>query len=427
MRTSIYRDNVKVTGNAIAKFCAKTLSATGEHEVWSGAAATMPQPDDGPLSLVSTSPQDALLVRDTWTIAGIEGEDIYPSIEADGVTFSGIAIAGDGLDELADAVNEGTRETWIVEVYDAPESGDTVTLSIGATPYAYESDGEDEAGIAAALAAEAAADATYTVTAADALILLVAKTPAVNAADVLIDFADSGDGAATKTFDAGPASTVFAASVVSEDLVLTALTPGEEYVVTAESDIVTATHTVTAGVGTGLQTVLVEYLDGDGLLQRKRVDLDGVSTVLVGDDEATALLDCYALAVGTGGGAAGTVTIADDDPTTIATIAVGASEIIRAEALPPERGSPGTRNAFLLTGLQLSVADAACTLRVRKTGPSGGGVLWQATVAAAGNQQWDLSDAPLSCEKSERLYLTIEGDGATATVGWVGYYTGEAA
>lgn len=57
----------------------------------------------------------------------------------------------------------------------------------------------------------------------------------------------------------------------------------------------------------------------------------------------------------------------------------------------------------------------------------GGGVLWQATVAAGGNEQWDLSNAPVACEKSERLYLTIDGDGATATVGWMGYYTGEAA
>jgi hypothetical protein len=198
-------------------------------------------------------------------------------------------------------------------------------------------------------------------------------------------------------------------------------------VVTSASDNIVATHTATGGVGSGLQTVLVEYLDGGGLLQRKRVDLDGTTAVQVADDEATALLDCYALVVGTNGGAVGTVTIADDDQTAIATIAVGASEIIRAEALPPKQGSPGTRNAFLLTGLQLSVAGAACTLRVRKTGPSGGGVLWQATVAAGGNEQWDLSDAPLPCEKSERLYLTIEGNGATATVGWAGYYTGEAA
>lgn len=427
MRTSIYRDGKKVTGNAIAKFCVKTLSTTGEHEVWSGAAATMTQPDDGPLSLVSTSQLDAPLVRDTWTLTGAEGTDPNEAVVIDGVTHASISLTGGALDALAAAVVDGSKQTWLVEIATAPDSGDTVTLSVGATPYAFQSDGEDAAGIASALAALAVADASYTVTAQDEYLICVAKLPAVAAPAVAIDFATSGAGSVSELIAYGPASAVMTATAGELSVVLEAVNVGEAYVVTSASDNIVATHTATGGVGTGLQTVLVEYLDGDGLLQRKRVDLDGTTAVQVADDEATALLDCYALAVGANGGAVGTVTIADDSPTAIATIAVGASEVIRAEATPPEQGSPGVRNAFLLTGLQLSVTGAACTLRVRKTGPSGGGVLWQATVAAGGNEQWDLSNAPVVCEKSERLFLTIEGNGATATVGWVGYYTGEAA
>jgi hypothetical protein len=419
-----------VSGNAIAKFCAKTLSATGEHEVWSGAAATMPQPDDGPLSLVSTSPQDAALVRDTWTIGTQDGTDLVFAIEVEGdESFACLANPDGSLAALVAAVNDGNSESYGAQITVVPDEADTAVLSIGDTDYTFTVDNDDADGVAAGLAALAAADPDYDVSAVGegGYLAVIARLPNTAAPVVTIDCPDSGSAAAQKLVSYGPPSAVFTAASDGDDAVLQAIIAGTEYVVTADSDGVTVTHTATAGVGTGLHAVLVEYMDGDGLLQRRRVDLEGATPVLVADDEATALLDCYALAVGTGGGAAGTVTIADDDPTTIATIAVGASEIIRAEALPPEQGSPGTRNAFLLTGLQLSVAGAACTLRVRKTGPSGGGVLWQATVAAGGNEQWDLSDAPLSCEKSERLYLTIEGNGATATVGWTGYYTGEAA
>lgn len=433
MKSKLYRGARLITSNARTKTVTKTLSSTGEHDVWSGAAATMPQPDDGTLTITSSSVQDAALVADVWTIASAEGTDLAQTIEVAGVTHGAVPLPSDtGFEQLVAAVNNGSKTTYVVIVETLPDAGDDIVVSVGATDYTVEFDHLDADAFAAAIAAAMAADPSYDVVAVGGetgAILLTAKAPNVASPAVTAEFpVEVGTVNVLSLVTHGPASAVMTAAEDEGDLILTADTPGVAYTVTAESDIVAATHTVTGGAGSGLRAVAVEYLTDGGAYRRKIVTLTGTTGADVSDDDVVALLDCYAVSAGNTGGAAGTITIADQTPTTIATIAAGASEVLRCEAgAPPVAGSPGVRNRLQVARIAASVSAAACTLRVRRSGPSGAGVLWSATLPAGGVESWDLTDAPLTAAAGDRVWLTAEGNGATVIASMTWYHEGEAA
>lgn len=433
MLTTIYRNGRKLTGNARSKTIAKTLSTTGEHDLWSGSAATMPQPDDGPLSLVSTSAQDAALTPDTWTVSEEVGIDPQTAITVDGVEHSCVTLPGDdGLERLIDAVNDGSADTHAVIIATLPDNGDDVVVSVGATDYTVERDSElttDE--LATAIAAAMAADPDYDAAApggGSGAVVLTAKAPAEAAPVVSVDFLATGSGSSVQLVEFGPPSAVVTAADVAGDCVLTAIQRGVVYEVTADTDRASVVHTITAGAGTGIQSVWVEYIDGDGLYRRRLVEMLGTAANYPADDEATALLDCYAATVGTGGGAAGTITIGDDTPTELATIAQGGTEILRAEwQVQPEAGSPGVRNFVSIASIAATVTGAAATIRIRRTGGVSSGVAWQAALPAGGSEQWSFLDAPIVAGPGERLRVTVEGNGATITATVIAYAEGEAA
>lgn len=431
MKSKLYRGARLITANARTKTVTKTLSATGEHDVWSGAAATMPQPDDGTLTITSSSVQDAALVADVWTVTGAEGTDFAQTIEVAGVTHGAVQL-GPGFSALEEAVNNGSKTTYAVTITTLPDNGDDVVVSVGATDYTVPRGIEattDE--MADAVATAMAADTHYDAVSVGndfGAVLLVAKLPNVAAPAVTVDFPTTGSGSAQQLVTHGPASVVMTAAEDEGDLILTADTPGVAYTVTAESDLVTATHTVTGGAGSGLRAVAVEYITDGGEYRRKIVTLTGTTGADVSDDDVAALLDCYAASAGNTGGAAGTITIADQTPTTIATIAAGASEVLRCEARAPSvAGSPGVRNRLQVARIAASVSAAACTLRVRRSGPSGAGILWSATLPAGGVESWDLADAPLTAAAGDRVWLTAEGNGATVIAAMTWYHEGEAA
>lgn len=431
MKSKLYRGARLITANARTKTVTKTLSATGEHDVWSGADATMPQPDDGTLTITSSSVHDAALVADVWTITGAEGTDIAQTIEVAGVTH-GAAQLGSGFSALQSAVNNGSKTTYALFIETLPDEGDDIVVSVGETDYTVEFEHPDADAFAAAIAAAMAADPSYDVVAAggeSGAILLTAKAPNVASPAVTAEFpVEVGTVNVLSLVTHGPASAVMTAAEDEGDLVLTADTPGVAYVVTAESDRVTATHTVTGGAGSGLRAVAVEYLTDGGEYRRKIVTLTGTTGADVSDDDVAALLDCYAVSAGDTGGAAGTITIADQTPTTIATIAAGASDVARCEAVAPSvAGSPGVRNRLQVARIAASVSAAACTLRVRRSGPSGAGILWSATLPAGGVESWDLTDAPLTAAAGDRVWLTAEGNGATVIAAMTWYHEGEAA
>jgi len=432
MKSKLYRGARLITANARTKTITKTLSATGEHDVWSGADATMPQPDDGTLTITSSSVQDAAIVADVWTIASAEGTDRDQTIEVAGVTHGAVRLPSDtGWERLAAAVNNGSKTTYVLIIETLPDAGDDIVVSVGATDYTVEFDHVDADAFAAAIAAAMTADPDYDVEAvgaASGAIVLTAKTANVAAPAVSVDFVATGTGSVVAMVTHGPASAVMTATEDDGDLILTADTAGVAYTVTAESDRVTATHTVTGGAGSGLRAVAVEYITDGGGYRRKIVTLTGTTGADVSDDDVAALLDCYAASTGETGGAAGTITIADQTPTTIATIAAGASEVARCEAVAPSvAGSPGVRNRLQVARIAASVSAAACTLRVRRSGPSGAGILWSATLPAGGVESWDLADAPLTAAAGDRVWMTAEGNGATVIAAMTWYHEGEAA
>lgn len=415
-----YRSGRLIVASAIALIATKTLASTGEHDIWSGSGAVPLPVGTTPIVLSSSSVQDAAETRDTWTITGTEGTDPYDAIEVDGVLHASIVIGAGSDAALAAAVNSGSKESWLVEISTAPDSGDSLTLEIGEQEYGFATDGEDAAGCAAALATLAAADAHYTVTAADNYLVCVAKLPAVDAPAISIVFPSSGAGSASQLFAAGPPSAVMSAVAGESQVVLTALAKGEAYVVTAETDNRAATHSITGDIGTGVQYVEVHYIDTTGVTRCEQLALDGLTPVSTGQD-AIALLTVEAVAVGSAGAAVGTITIADDDgsPTTLATIAPGDSTIHRLWW----RAGAGKR-------VQVCSIDASnesatpCTLRLRTKGPSGARLVGQWLIDARSRLVFEWEHAPLELTAGETVYATLEGNGATATVCLLAYSEG---
>jgi hypothetical protein len=368
MDQSIYRDGKVLTGNAFHKVLSKTLGATGEHDVWAGSAATMPQPNGtSPLSITSASLQDAALVRDTWTVVTAGGSDLYYGLEVGGVIHAAMTLAA-----LATAIESGTKETWVIIVTTLPTAGDGVDIDIGAASYQWLLTTEATVDQAAtAIAAVLAADPLYdaaTVGGGSGAVVLTAKTPAVERSDVVVTLTGDGDIASQELFGHGPASTTHSAVESGGTLTVTRDTIGVSSTVAADTDNLTPTHTVTGGAGSGVRSLRVTYLDSDDLVRSEVLTLTGTTAVLTTYD-VVKLLDIVAHASGLTG-AAGTITIADEVPTTIATIAAGDSEVKRLAYSVPTAGNPPGR--WNLVNLQATVTSgAAVILRVRVTGPRG--------------------------------------------------------
>jgi len=420
-----YRAGRLITASAFALGCTKTLGSTGEHDVWSGSG-TLPQPAGTVIRLSSSSAQDAAQVTDVWTISSAAGSDFAQAVEIDGVLHAAVPLPSDtGWERLQAAINNGSKTTYVLIIETLPDAGDDIVVSVGAIDYTVEFDHLDADAFAVAIAAAMAADTHYDAVAAggdSGAVLLTAKAPNVAAPTVTAVF-PGGAGAASvlALVTHGPASTVMTAAEDDGDLVLTADAAGTAYVVTAESDIVTATHTLTGGSGTGIRTALVRYLDAQGQAREEVLTLTGTAAVST-SQTATALLEVQARTVGSTGAAAGTITVTDgaESPTTLATIAAGDAETHRVA------WKAGTAQRFLVVGVHAqNVGGQPATLRIRATGPSGARLLAQHALPLLGEQLLlDLSDSPISLDAGETVRATLEGTGSSCHVALLGYTEG---
>ena len=423
MDQTIYRDGKVLTRNAFQKTLLKTLNDTGEHDVWEGSAATMPQPDGvSTLSITSSSEQDSALTYDTWTVEETGGSDIYVGVVVDGVTHRAAVIAA-----LADAINDGTAETWGIIVSVLPSFGEGVDIDIGAESYQWLLTIEttvDEA--AAAIAAVLAGDPLYTCTAiggGSGAVICIANTPAVETADIVLTLTDDGTIEAVEVFGHGPASTTHTASEAAGVVAIVSNTVGEPSTVTADTDNLTLVHTITGGPGTGIRSVRVSYLDDLDLVRSEVVELAGLTAATTTYD-AVKLLDIVAHSSGPGG-AAGSITITDGDPTTIATITAGDSEVKRFAYSVPTAGNPP--GSWYLTNLQASTSNAAgSTLRVRISGPRGSWLAC-AVIIPPGMAHMPTLESPVRIIPGETLRITLEGNGSTTIVSMSGYGEGVSA
>lgn len=423
MDQTIYRDGKPLTKNGFAKVLSKALGATGEHDVWAGSAASMPTPNGtSALTVVSSSLQDAALVRDTWTVTDTGGSDLYYGLDVGGVVHAAMTLAG-----LAAAIESGTSETWAIIVTTLPTAGEGIDTVIGTPTYQWLRTTEATVDDAAtAIAAVLAADPLYDVAAiggGSGAVVLTAKVPAVERADVVVTLTDDGAIASSELFPHGPASTTHSAVESGGTVTVTRDTIGVSSTVSADTDNLTPVHAVTGGAGSGLRTLRATYIDSDGLVRSEVLTLTGTTAVSTTYDVAT-LLDLLALTSGSAG-AVGTVTIADDAPTTIATIAVGDSEIKRLTYTVPATDTLGRRSGWSLIRLQASVTSAAaCTLRVRITGARGARLAHQVSLPASTQYDADLLDCPIQIGPGETLKVTLEGNGSTTTVSVQGYGEG---
>lgn len=424
MRTRpIYREGKLLAETPTGMLLTKTLGSTGEHDLWGGAAATAPSTLGDVLELASSSVQDSPAVAEVWTIEDAFAPANVFELEIEGVLYAAGALSG--LTDLLDALDDGSKETWLVEITTTPDQGDFATVSVGATDYVLEMDTppitDTPDGLAAAFATEMAADPIYDVTAVGSggLLAIVAKVPNTNTADIAVSF-DSGAATATKVVTHGPACTLFTGAIVGSDLVLTAATPGVAYSVSAESANITATNTLAGGAGTGVQSVLVTYIDTDGYQKQEVVVLDGTTAVeTVG--EASKLLHLQAYALGSGGAAAGNITCGVNGETAVATLAAGSSEIHRLMwAVPNQPGCKWT--AVMVRGSNTS--GTAATLRLRVTGGAGSRIAYATGVPANSSVTASLLDTPIEVGPGESITATLEGNGATVICELVGYSEG---
>lgn len=424
MAREFWRGGVKVA-EAVYLSCQKTLGSTGEHDVWSGSGA-LPQPSNTAIKVASSSAQDAALTRDTWTVSEEEeGTDVAVSIIVDDVAHGCVTLPGDvGLERLSDAVNNGSRDTKGIVIAGLMDDGDYVVVTIGTTVYTIQIEEEatvDE--IAQTVALGLAADPDYDAVAPgdSGIVVLICKTPAVAGPTVSIEFPGSGSGSVVPYVSAGPASSVVTAADVGGDCVLTAIQRGVVYEVTADTDRVSVVHTLTAAAGTGVRKVLVRYLDALGYDREEELTLLGTTAVPT-SRAASALLEVQASAVGSGGGAAGTITVTDgaESPTTLGTIAAGDAETHRVA------WKAGAAQRFVVVGLQgINSGVAGAMLRLRSNGPHGARLLASVYLAAyTGQVLLDLSDAPIHLRPGESVRATIEGNASSCYVGLLGYTEG---
>ena len=425
MRTRpIYREGKLLAETPTGMLLTKTLSSTGEHDLWGGAAATAPSTLGDVLELVSSSAQDDAVTVDTHTIVYTPNTDATLEIEIEGVAYAATSL--NGLTDLLAAIDDGSRETWVVEIASTPDQGDFATISVGSTAYTLEMDTppitDTPDGLCAAFEAAMAADPTYDVIAVgggSGQLGLVAKLPNVNTANVTVSF-DTGSATPTKLVTHGPACTIMTGAIVGGNLVLTAVTPGVPYTVTAETADLAATHTIVGGAGTGVRSVLVTYIDTDGYQKQEVVVLNGTTPVeTVG--EASKFLHLQAYALGSGGAAAGNITCGVNGETAVATLAAGSSEIHRLMwAVPNQPGCKWT--AVMVRGSNTS--STAATLRLRVTGGAGSRIAYATGVPANSSVTASLLDTPIEVGPGESITATLEGNGATVICELLGYGEG---
>lgn len=122
----------------------------------------------------------------------------------------------------------------------------------------------------------------------------------------------------------------------------------------------TVTTVIGSGGGTGIRTVRVDYLDGNGIRQHEDVSLNGTTAVLTTATTVKAILGVTALTVGSGGGAAGTISITNlANTSTFEQIPIGACLSQSAAYVVP-----AGRNAYV-TELLVSASLVATTVKLK--------------------------------------------------------------
>lgn len=332
-------------------------------ELWPGTTSVRPTPAGEQLLFDSTSAEDDAMtssVTDIWDVtvgAVVDAGDVY-RITVNTANYDYMAMMGDTnvlvAEGLADAINLGATEVWGAVPGGILDVGDTFAITIGATVYGYACGAaETPAGVIAGLVAAVnagAGDPLYLAMNAGSRIILAAKAPGVVADP---SFAITNDPGLDATFVAAQvvagvaADGNYTAVAAVGTVTLTNLITGTTTDTVSSSVPVdpgvngtcVAVHTATGltGVaGSGIRSVRIDYLDSDGLPQVENLNLNGLVPVLTTATDITAINAITALTVGSGGKAAGTITVTNVAGTiTYEQIAVGECETYSAHLHVP--------------------------------------------------------------------------------------------
>lgn len=398
-----YRGGKLISADTFTVKGERTLAGATAETLWADTTqTTRPTPSGEQLHLVSSSAQDDAGIPETtdvWTVTvgGAADAGDVARITVNGTNYdyavgmgATTAIIATGL---GDALTHGSTEKWTATPGGNLDVGDTYRIEIDGVPYNYTVQGGDAlATLCTALAnvvnTEFGGNAYYTAVGTGTKIVLTAKaagpTPNVIAnlpndplADTTFTAACIVAGVAA---DTNYTATVNASVVTLTNNVagVTADTVAASYPTDAGANSsCTAVHTTTGAAqtaGTGVQAVQLDYLDGDGNRQSETIPLNGTSAVATVATDVAAILALTATAVGSSGGAVGTVTVKDvADAVTFDKLPIGANATACATFKVP------ARNVAWLVAVHGS-ASTATTVRVKSDcNPSTGAVVANAS------------------------------------------------
>ena len=182
-----YRNGKLISADTFAPIGLRTLAAATESWLWAGTAAARPSAGGVQVEVVSTSVDDDqtraqegtitiagtmdVALTDDWdgTVGGAPAAGNICRLTLNSVNYDYLVAFGDTATICAvgvkNAANLGSIDEWTFLLAGTIDTGDIVTLTIGAVLYTYEAQLGDTATICAAgLVTAAAADPLYTVT-----------------------------------------------------------------------------------------------------------------------------------------------------------------------------------------------------------------------------------------------------------------------
>jgi hypothetical protein len=426
------------------------VDATPE-QLWGGAAVTRPSPGGLQLKAESTSAEDDLQkadIADVWdvTVGAVVSAADVARITVNGIHYDYMVAMGD-TDAmvalgLSQAVSLGSKATHTLAPGGGMDLGDTYRITIAANTYDHVCGAADTpaivvAGLLAAVNA-GAGDPLYTAINAGSFLVLQAKARGVTAtptASLPVDTNADATFALTTLVAGVVADTNYTTGVLAATVKLTNVLAGVTSDTVASTFAVdpgldstcTAVHTTTGAAGaagTGIRSLLLEYLDSAGAVQSEAISMNGTTAVATVATDIVEILQLSATAVGSAGAAVGTITLKNmAGATTYEQLAVGTCETRSAIYKVP-----ASKRAFVI-GMELSASVASAFALCSDCNPQTGAVVsgakfvWSLDQAGAQGHNDNLSDTPIGpFPAGARFWLEATGGAGRTVFGSVSFY-----
>lgn len=445
-----YRNGRLWSGETISAQGSRTLAAATEATIWGGSATSRTVPSSQLVKLVSSSVQDDGSIPatfDRWdvTVGGTADVGDVARITINGINFDYSVGAGATTTVIAtglkDAVLSGSIEKWNCTPGGSLDVGDIYRIEIDGLPHEYTVQGGDTlanvcAGLANAVNTDFGGDPNYTAASVGGTKVVCTAKARGTCPNVICSMPT--DPGADTTFVASvvvagvAADTNYAATSSTNVVTLINNISGVTADIVAASyptdpganSTCTAVHTTTgadASGGTGVRSVKLTYLNGSGVVSSETINLDGTTAVSSVATDITGIVSVVAASVGSGGVAAGTISVKDNALAVIfEQIAAGACETASAEIKVP-----AGRVAYV-SAIQLGAGATSTTFRLRSdcnpaTGAvvSGASYTWAQTLVGTDPVVYQPAGPIGPFPAGAKIWVTgshAAGTGAVATI-----------